>query len=460
MSSAPAVVVVGAGPAGLAAVRRLVEGGIRPMLLDREPAAGGQVLREQALGLELPPLPGFDPAAGPRARSDFEALGDRVDCYPSTAVVGLEDHRLWAVGPSGEVDSTRWDRLVLCAGAHDREVPVPGWTLPGVVTLGAAQIALKTQGCAVGRRIACVGTGPLLYLTAAQHVAAGCEVAVVADTAGLGDVAAALPGLIADRARLALGIRCLWILHRARVPCLRRVTAVAVEGVDRVTGLVIHAGRRREVVPCDAVAIGFGLVPQTQILDLADAAMALEDATGLWLPALDGSGRTSVPGVYAAGDGAAPLGAEAAGLAGERAALAVLEDLHLPFDRDRAARLDRELARHVRFARAVARAFPFPARLEEAIADATVLCRCEGVTAGAIRAAVREFDECEVNRVKALTRCGMGRCQGRICGPTLARLVARASGQPLAKVGRLRTRAPVEPLPARARRADAPDASP
>lgn len=460
MSTSATVVIVGAGPAGMAAARRLAEAGLRPMLLDRQPAAGGQILREQAPGIDLPPLPGFDPAAGPRARSERDALRDRIDWYPSTTAIALEGDRLWAVGPSGEIDSTRWDRLLVCTGAHDRVVPVPGWTLPGVVTLGGAQIALKSQGCAVGRRIAFAGSGPLLYLSAAQHVAAGCDVAVVADTSGFGDAGAALPGLFADGARLALGVRCLRILARAGVRRLRRVTGFTIEGADRVTGLVVQSGGRRTAFTCDAVAIGFGLVPQTQLLDLAGAALTLEPGSGLWLPVLDSAGRTSVPGVYAAGDGARLAGAEAAGLAGERAALAVLEDLQLAFDRDRAARVDRELARHARFARALARAFPFPAQLEQTIADATVVCRCEGVTAGAIRSAVGEFAASEVNRVKALTRCGMGRCQGRLCGPSLAQLVARMSGRPLAEVGRLRARAPLEPLPARARRADASEAAP
>lgn len=460
MSPSPTVVIVGAGPAGAAAARRLAEAGLRPMLLDREPAVGGQLHRQQAPGIDLPPLPGFDPAAGPRMRSDLEALRDRIDWYPSTTVIAVEGNRLWAVGPSGEIDSTGWDRLLVCTGAHERLVPVPGWTLPGVVTLGAAQIALKTQGCAVGRRIAFAGTGPLLYLSAAQHVAAGCDVAVVADTSGVGDAALAVAGLLGDRGRLTLGLRCLRILARAGVRRLRRVTALAVEGAGRVTGLVIHAGRRCTTVPCDAVAIGFGLVPQTQLLDLMDAELALDGTSGLWLPVLDTAGRTSTPGVYAAGDGATLAGAEAAGLMGERAALAVLEDLRLAFDRDRAAWLDRELARHARFARALARAFPFPTRLEESVDDATVVCRCEGVTAGAVRSAVGAFDASEVNRVKALTRCGMGRCQGRICGPALARLVARASGRSLAEVGRLRAQAPVEPLPAWIRRADAADATP
>lgn len=459
MSTEPTIVVVGAGPAGMAAARTLAEAGLRPMVLDKAPAPGGQLWREPAAGGVSVRLPGHDPKGAARARERFleDARAARVDWYPSTTVVDLGRERLWAVGPSGEVDSTGFDRLILCPGAIERILPVPGWTLPGVYTLGGAQTALKAQGCCIGRRIAFLGTGPLLYLAAAQHVAAGASVVLVADSSGPYRTLGALPGLAVDPGRLALGWRCLRLLRRARVPILRGARALAIEGRDAVEGVRVGTGARSRTIACDAVALGFGLLPQLQLPDLLDAPIRFDPGSETWLAESDSAGRTPVAGVYLAGDAAAVRGGEAASLAGERAALAVLEDLGRPVETARVQRIQRALERHARFASALARAFPFPSALEESIADDTVLCRCEAVTAGELRAAVRGLDADEVNRAKALTRCGMGRCQGRLCGPTAARVLARERGVELAAAGRLRAQAPVEPLPARARLATSED---
>lgn len=457
MKSDPLVVVVGAGPAGMAAARTLVEGGLRPLVLDKQPAPGGRIWQQPAGSRQPCGLPGHDAETAERARKEFLDLAERIDWYPGTTVVDATRGRLWAMGPGGEVDETSWDALLVAAGALDRVVPLPGWTLPGVYTLGGAQTALKALGCAVGRRVAFLGSGPLLWLAAAQHLAAGVEVAVVADTSRRLGAIGALPDLLADRGRLALGLRCLRMLRGARVPTWRGIRAAAIEGGENVTGIALATRRGPRRFACDAVAIGVGLVPQTQLLDLLDAPFDLDAESGVWLPRADRAGRTPVEKVYVAGDGARPLGAAAAALSGERAALAILEDIGRPFDRDRAARLERDLERHVRFARGLARAFPFPAGLEAGVASDTVVCRCEGVAAGAITAAVRAFGCHEVNAVKALTRCGMGRCQGRLCGLAAARIAAVTAGVALAEAGRLRAQAPIEPLPARVRRT-APDA--
>ncbi len=461
MSAGPAIVIVGAGPAGMAAARLLAEHGLRPLVVDRAPAPGGQIWRAPGVGELDRALPGHDPEIAARARESFLELARRgaIDWYPLTTVVDLTRDRLWALGPSAEVDSTGFDRLVLCPGAMERILPFPGWTLPGVYTVGGAQAVLKSRGCAVGRRLAFVGTGPLLYLAAAQHVAVGVEVAVIAETSALTASLAALPGLAADRSRLALGLRCLRLLRAAGVPIVRGVRRIEVQGGEGVEALRIESRGAVRTIPCDAVAQSFGLAPQIQLFDLLDCPFRLDPESGVWAPEVDGTGRTALAGVYAAGDGAAVLGGAAAVLAGERAAWALLEDLARPIDRARVHALERALQRHRRFARGLARAFPFPAELEAGIDDGTIVCRCEGVTAGTLRTAVRELDADEVNRLKAFTRCGMGRCQGRLCGPTAARLLAAARGCPLAAAGRLRFQAPIEPLPARVRQAAGEDAA-
>jgi bacterioferritin-associated ferredoxin len=154
-----------------------------------------------------------------------------------------------------------------------------------------------------------------------------------------------------------------------------------------------------------------------------------------------------LPAIYLAGDGAGIGGADVAELQGERAALAVLEDLGAPIDTARIAALDRKLARQARFRNALERAYPYPAHLLDDVAGAEIICRCEGITAGTLRAAATERDAQEMNRLKALTRIGMGRCQGRVCGPAAAEILARTLGKNIAAVGRLRGNPPVKPIP-------------
>jgi len=219
-------------------------------------------------------------------------------------------------------------------------------------------------------------------------------------------------------------------------------------GRDRVRGLWWRDSADKEHrVACDAVGASFGLRSETQLADLAGCGFAYDDVTRQWLPQRDAAGRSSVPAVYLAGDGAGIGGSDVAELQGERAALAALEDLGAPIDTARIAALDRKLARQACFRNALERAYPYPAHLLDDVADAEIICRCEGITAGTLRAAATERDAQEMNRLKAFTRIGMGRCQGRVCGPAAAEILARTLGKNIAGVGRLRGNPPVKPIP-------------
>jgi len=355
--------------------------------------------------------------------------------------------RLDLLGPEGQSDLT-FDRLVLATGAMDRVLPFAGWTLPGVFTLGGAQIALKAQGVAIGRRVGLVGAGPLLPLVAHQYAKAGVNVVAALDATTFAAKLAQLSGLFASTDTFAKG---LWYTTRNRLRGLDvryGIRSLRVEGSDRVEALVWRepSGEERRVA-CDAVGASFGLRPEAQLADLAGCRFAFAADARQWLPERSGEGRSSVAGIYLAGDGARIGGADVAELQGRRTAYAVLEDLGRAIDRHEVARLDRALARQARFRRALDGAYPFPAHLVDTIADGEIVCRCEGVTVGALREAVQNRGAREVNRVKALTRIGMGRCQGRVCGEAAAELLARACGEDIDRVGRLRGQPPVKPIP-------------
>ena len=226
------------------------------------------------------------------------------------------------------------------------------------------------------------------------------------------------------------------------------VRSLRAEGVGRVEALVWRepSGEERRVA-CDAVGASFGLRVEAQLADLAGCRFAFAPDARQWLPERSAEGRSSVAGIYLAGDGARIGGADVAELQGRRTALALLEDLGRGVDRREVARLDRALARQARFRRALDAAYPFPGHLVDAIGDDEIVCRCEGITAGALRQAARDKGAHEVNRVKALTRIGMGRCQGRVCGEAAAELLARAGDADIERIGRLRCQPPVKPIP-------------
>ncbi|MDO9711598.1 FAD/NAD(P)-dependent oxidoreductase [Paracraurococcus lichenis] len=457
------VAVVGAGPAGVRAVEQLVRAGVTPTWIDEAPDGGGRIYQRPPAGFrrDAHALYGFEAKRAASLHAALDALKPRTDWRPETLAwhIRPQARTLYAL-QGGVQQEIGYEALLLCTGAMDRVVPLPGWTRPGVTTLGAAQIALKAQGCAIGRRVAFLGTGPLLWLAAYQYAKAGVEVAAVLDTTPFATKLAAAPGLLRAPATLAKGLYYIARLRARRVPVAEGVVPLAMEG-DAAGVAALRwrdAAGREQVTACDAVAFGWGLKPEAQLADLAGVPFAFDPVQRNWVPQRDRAGRTPLPGLYLAGDGAGIGGADVAELAGARAALALLEDAGQGVDAALIAHLDGALRRQARFRAALERAFPFPAALAAGMADDTILCRCEAITAGELRAAAAEESAMvpapEVNRAKAFSRVGMGRCQGRVCGPAGAELLAAALGCTVEEVGRLRGQPPVKPIPIQPKRGD------
>ncbi|GLH78519.1 FAD/NAD(P)-binding oxidoreductase [Bradyrhizobium sp. SSBR45G] len=440
--------IVGAGPAGIRAAMTLVAAGLRPIVIDEGYACGGQIYRQPLSpdGRDAQARYGSEAAKATRLQRDFAALGAQVDYRPNTLLWNLRDASADSLR-DGVSQRILHDGLILATGATDRVLPLPGWTLPGVFTLGGAQIALKAQGCAIGKRVVFAGSGPLLYLVAWQYMKAGVEVAAVLDAAPLSaklHLLRALP-LAPDIVLRGLRMAAELALHGTQVQL--GVSGLRIEGEGRVARIVYQTGGRRHAIACDGIGYGLNLRSETQAADLAGCAFRFDPRDRAHLPVRDSSGRSSVAGVYLAGDGARIAGADAAELAGERAALALLEDRGLPHAPARAASLERRLVRIGRLRDALEAAFPFPAHWGADIADDTLLCRCEDISAGDARRAIGHFSLTDVNRLKAVTRIGMGRCQGRMCGAAAAELLAAQTGRDIGAVGRLRAQAPIKPIP-------------
>ncbi|WP_332680670.1 FAD/NAD(P)-dependent oxidoreductase [Bosea sp. (in: a-proteobacteria)] len=442
------IVIVGAGPAGIAAAGLLAGHGRSVTLIDEGLQAGGQGYRRPApgLALDMPALMGSEAARYRSLHARFSALRPRLDYRPGTLVWAVEGRTLHLLS-AGVATTLPFEVLILATGAMDRVAPFPGWAKPGVFTLGGAQVALKDQGCLIGRRVAFLGSSPLLGLAAQQYRKLGGEVAVIADTTPFRRKFSALPGLLRSPRTLLRGASYLGGALLAGVPLLQGVTPLAAEGGEHVEGLLLRDGRGRERrYACDAIALGYGLKPETQLAELAGAALIFDEDYRLWLPQADAEGRAA-PGLYLAGDGMTIGGADAAEASGTVVAAAVLADLGETVLASEVAASHRRLHRLRRFQKSLAAAFAWPVAQIRALPDEVLLCRCENVSLGEVRAAMaRELGPAEVNRVKAITRCGMGRCQGRVCGPALQEIVAGAADLPGAAAGRLRAQAPVKPV--------------
>ncbi|WP_376097476.1 FAD-dependent oxidoreductase [Roseomonas sp. CCTCC AB2023176] len=337
-------------------------------------------------------------------------------------------------------------RLILAPGAHERPVPIPGWTLPGVMTTGAMQTLARAGRVAPARRVVIAGNGPLNLQLAVELVAGGVEVAAVVETAprpaprGWRDalrMGITAPDLAWD------GTRYLLALRRAGVPVIWGARLIAADGTDRFEALRIATSHGDRRIEAGALALNHGFAPETGLARALGAAHwvgscgALETAT-------DEEGRTSVSGVFAIGDGAAIGGARVALARGRLAGLAAARDLGHEVD-DPAAR--HALRRAEAFQRALWRLFaapPLPPPPDHAIA-----CRCEEVTVATLRALPPGTS---LSAAKRTTRAGMGRCGGRFCASTLHALL----GPPEAESAFAAPRAPVRPVPAAALMRDAP----
>ncbi|WP_291296793.1 NAD(P)/FAD-dependent oxidoreductase [Elioraea sp.] len=443
------VVVIGAGPAGIAAAEVLSRASVEVAVIDEAPRAGGQYHRAPApgLALDMRRLLGTGYAAYETFHNDAASVCSRVDYRPGTLAWGVHGGAVH-LASRGAAKALGYDALVLATGATDRIMPVPGWTLPGVFTLGGAQALLKDQGCLIGRRVVVCGSSPLLYLAAVQYLRAGGEIAAVIDTTRFADKLRALPDMLAAPRVLRDGLHHMAALKRRGVRIIHGATIDAFEGEERVGAVVCTPPNRMPLrIACDAVAYGHGLRPETQLAELAGCALRFDAAQRTHVPETDLDGRAG-QGVYVAGDGGTIGGGQAAAVSGRLAAAAALSDLGATTNDVDLEAGRRMLQRLRRFQRGLATAFRWPGERAGQLDDAVILCRCENVTMGEVRAAIAlEDGAAEVNRIKAATRCGMGRCQGRFCGPGLAEVAAISAQHPGSERDRLRVQAPIKPLP-------------
>lgn len=449
------LLVIGAGPAGLAAATTAAALGIDTVLMDEQAAPGGQIYRALSTSpLPRPQILGQDYLAGQTLIDDFMAGTARYQpnamvwsITPFTHALGQQGfHAVWS--EQGTARRLRARHILLATGAQERPVPLPGWTLPGVMMAGAAQIALKTSGLVPDQNVVLAGSGPLLYLLAWQYQQAGAPVTAVLDTTPPGRWATALDDCW-DFLRSPYFRKGLALVRqvRAHTRVIHGVTGLQALGNEAVNAVRYSAGGHTYTIDTPLLLLHQGVIPNINLPQAAGATLRWNTAQACWEPACDPWGQSNVTGLHIAGDGAGIAGAQVAAERGRLAALDAAMQLGcitLASRNAKAAASRRALARAMRGRRFLdtyfrpADAFRYPA-------GDTVVCRCEEISAQDICRAVA-LGCTGPNQLKAFLRCGMGPCQGRFCDVTVTELVARERGISPGEAGHYRRRFPTKPV--------------
>ena len=452
------IVIVGAGPAGMAAATAVEQAGITPTVIDENSQVGGQIYRQPSASFISRDQEGSNrvPNTDDSIRVEFLKHADRIEVLNDTTVWGVFPEKQLAVRRDDGWQMIQAEQLVLTTGAYEFVSPFPGWTLPGVMTPGGAQSMVKAMKVLPGKRVLVAGSGPFLLVVAHQLHAAGMEVVGVVEAVARGRVVRHACGLLANLKMLGEGRRYFRELHKAGIPMHWNHVVVEARGDDGLCEVDFAPcdsqwradSDRLRSVEVDTLCIGYGFVPRIELPQLIGCRLRFENLLGGWVPEVDDQFQSSVPGVFVAGDGGGVAGAVVAQIEGALAGMAAAHRAGWLDDVDYRARrrpLLQRLAKLRRFRASLDRIYQIGSGLVDLPRDDTIVCRCEEVTLAEAESGIKYGGE-DFPTLKVMTRLGMGLCQGQMCWPAMARRIAAQTGKQPGACGPRSVRPPTQPL--------------
>ena len=427
------IVIVGAGLAGMAAAKVFKSLGLNFLVVDENPHPGGPLIRKQPFS-EKSFRDGYQDGVKKSGHQLAGELAGDSHFLNATRILGIFDARhLCLEDRQGHMRQISAEYILLATGARERFLPFKGWTLPGIMALGAAQIMMKGSGILPGSKTVVAGAGPSLYTMAGQVVRNGGEVPLLLDRASRGEQLDFFKLWPPQFKKMPEGAQNMMTLMRHGSRMLNRHAVVEARGDGQLEEVVyaridkhghILAGSQT-TISADSLAIGQGFVANTELAAVAGCDLEYCEESGAWIVAVNEQLQTSYGRIYAAGELTGVGGGEQSQREGELAALAIAAALGGAAS-DGAARMAKLISyRHAQqgFNRFLARLAKVPVGCWDKLADATILCRCEDVSLGDVRRAlVLGVDS--ISLLKRGTRVGMGRCQGRTCTPIINDLLA------------------------------------
>ena len=445
------LVVIGSGPGGLCAAITACSLGVDVLVIDEQSSPGGQIYRNIAnIPASRSSLLGADYQRGGKLLQAFNQSSAQY--LPHTSIWSLNSRRQIGILRNGQASIIEAERIIIASGAMERPVPFPGWTLPGVMNVGAAQILLKSSGVVPQDGTVIAGNGPLPLLVAWQYLRAGVQVKALLELSPLGNFWRSVPYLFrALRAGsyLRKGLKYTIDLNKGGVPIYYGVSDLQAIGTNKVEAIAysykIMGQTHRETITTDSLLIHFGVIPRTNLTKAAGCEHIWDDSQQCWRPRVDKWGNTNIKGIAVVGDSSGIGGAINAEHRGNLAAKEAAHSLGKITRQQRNTKSKDDLNwmhKDIQVRPFLETLFRLPNSLLVPQKENTLVCRCEEISAGQIRQAVREGHSTP-NQVKFYLRCGMGPCQGRQCANTVAHIVADENNCPVSDYKPFRIRPPI-----------------
>lgn len=452
------LVVIGGGPAGIAAATAASNHNLNVLLIDERSTLGGQIYKRVG--------PGFEVKDSIKLGADYlrgeilikSLTKSNAEVMLETTVLSVEDSQVIVVTADNKYDSIKYKKLLITPGAYDRPVVFPGWTLPGVITAGAAQSLVKTQRVLPGSRIFFAGSGPLALAFPAQLSKMGANIVGIIEAAprpGLVKsfrIARSLRGNL-DLIRDAFFYQFHLVKSRIRIKYGRII--VSANGTDRLESITYARVDKNwrpisgteKTVPADTLCIGYGFFPSVELFKILNCEMSYDESRGGTVVQLDEWGSTSLPNVFGAGDGTGVSGSYVAILNGQIAALRIAYELDKISEKtlfSLSKSIRKEVNLRKKFQKAINHAYAVKSGIYQLASSETIICRCESIPLKDLLPIIESTSDFSV--VKAYSRCGMGLCQGRNCQRQVSALIAAKHGLDLGKIPGTTPRFPAKPV--------------